>query len=240
MEINDLKKTSAVEQVTGQIIQWIDGGTYGIGERLPSEAKIAEQTSISRSSVREAIRLLSASGVLTVRHGSGTYVAALPSSCPSGQATGISLTSVLSDVEATIEDRMEFRISLEKIIAELIIRNATDLDIDQLKAKNQQLDTLCKNGASQEEQLETDLAFHRIMGKCTRNPLMTALYDQVMGFVYDEMYQLYNTGVSNGYISFLAHQRIIDALYHRDTAVAASAIADSVLTYNTLKNYKQP
>ncbi|MEA5011747.1 MAG: GntR family transcriptional regulator [Angelakisella sp.] len=240
MEISAYKKASAVEQVSSQIISWIESGAYSVGQRLPSEAKIAEETSISRSSVREAIRLLSASGVLTVRHGSGTYVAQLPNRQVLCSNADNSVASVLDAVGCTIDEHMEFRISLEKAIMELIVANATDEDIDKLKSVNQQLEHASKNDADAQEQLELDLEFHRQLGKCTHNPLMAALYNEMMDFFSQKIHSMYDVGICNGYISFLAHQRIIDALYHRDLTVASSAVTDSVLTYLTLKNYKQP
>ncbi|MFJ7623889.1 winged helix-turn-helix domain-containing protein, partial [Rhodococcus erythropolis] len=56
----------------GRIMQ----GTWAPSERIPSEAALAVELGVGRSSIREAIRLLARDGLLEVRHGVGTFVAA--------------------------------------------------------------------------------------------------------------------------------------------------------------------
>jgi DNA-binding FadR family transcriptional regulator len=51
-------------------------GTWAPSERIPSEAALAVELGVGRSSIREAIRLLARDGLLEVRHGVGTFVAA--------------------------------------------------------------------------------------------------------------------------------------------------------------------
>src|SRR5262245_36394201 len=52
-------------------------GRLGPGERLPPENDLCEELSVSRGSLREAVRMLAALRVIESRHGSGTYVSAL-------------------------------------------------------------------------------------------------------------------------------------------------------------------
>lgn len=56
----------------------IQRGEWGIGDRLPSEPRLAADLGISRSTLREAIRQLVADGLLEARHGVGTFVARVP------------------------------------------------------------------------------------------------------------------------------------------------------------------
>ena len=60
--------------VSEKIIAMIKSGELPDGARLPAERVLAEQMGVSRTSVREAIRLLSLSGMLTSQQGSGTFV----------------------------------------------------------------------------------------------------------------------------------------------------------------------
>ena len=59
-----------------QIRQRIDAGHWPLGQRLPPEPELAELLGMSRNTVREAVRVLTFSGVLEVRQGDGTYVRA--------------------------------------------------------------------------------------------------------------------------------------------------------------------
>lgn len=69
------EKLSVVELIIETMKQALLRGDVLPGQKLPSEPEMAEQFGVSRSAVREAMRALSALGVITVRHGSGTYVA---------------------------------------------------------------------------------------------------------------------------------------------------------------------
>src|SRR5712671_3615281 len=63
------------EQVVIQVRDMIRDGTLRPGDRLPPEREFAKRLGISRASLRAGIRFLAAMGVLTSRHGSGTYIA---------------------------------------------------------------------------------------------------------------------------------------------------------------------
>ena len=56
------------------IKQSIETGTFGPGERLPSEQRLQEQFEVSRQTVRKALSVLEEAGILRSRQGSGTFV----------------------------------------------------------------------------------------------------------------------------------------------------------------------
>ncbi|MDN6020182.1 MAG: GntR family transcriptional regulator, partial [Enterobacterales bacterium] len=68
------------QEVGNTLRELIAQGEYPIGERLPPERDIAEQFSVSRSVVREALIMLELEKLIDVRKGSGVYVVALPQS----------------------------------------------------------------------------------------------------------------------------------------------------------------
>ncbi len=63
-------------QIADQLRQNIHQGVYQLGERLPTETKLAEQFSVNRHTLRQAIALLKNEGLLRVDRGRGTFVAA--------------------------------------------------------------------------------------------------------------------------------------------------------------------
>ncbi len=63
-------------QIADQLRQTIHQGVYQLGERLPTETKLAEQFSVNRHTLRQAIALLKNEGLLRVDRGRGTFVAA--------------------------------------------------------------------------------------------------------------------------------------------------------------------
>ncbi|NGN63563.1 FadR family transcriptional regulator [Streptomyces sp. A7024] len=68
---------SAVEKAFHGLRHMIATGRLGPGERIPPESDLCEELGVSRGPLREAVRMLSALGVVEPRHGSGTYVSQL-------------------------------------------------------------------------------------------------------------------------------------------------------------------
>jgi len=74
MPIERLAETKKPRFVVDQILSSIQDGSLQAGERLPSEAKLAEMTGVGRTSVREALAALRLMGVVETRVGDGSYV----------------------------------------------------------------------------------------------------------------------------------------------------------------------
>lgn len=70
------RRKSLVGLVVDQLLQAIFDGQWQTGERLPNETQLAGQLAVSRATVREAVGVLVANGLLVRRQGSGTYVGA--------------------------------------------------------------------------------------------------------------------------------------------------------------------
>ena len=69
---------SRIEQVRSGLLNELVGGALPVGSKLPNEQSLADRFNVSRATVREAVGALMAGGYLVRRHGSGTYVTALP------------------------------------------------------------------------------------------------------------------------------------------------------------------
>ena len=65
-----------VLQLRDELVRAIRSGGMRPGDRLPSETELADRFGVSRSSVREALKLLEQDGLITVQHGSGRFVSA--------------------------------------------------------------------------------------------------------------------------------------------------------------------
>ena len=74
MKLKPIKRSRLYESAVDQIRSLILADNYNPGDRLPSERELAEQLSVGRPSVREALRILGAMGLIEIRVGNGTYV----------------------------------------------------------------------------------------------------------------------------------------------------------------------
>ena len=101
-----------VQRTADQLVDYIVEQGLTEGDRLPSESELMKYLDVSRTTTREAVRMLSSRNILEVRHGSGIYVS---------KNTGISEDPLglffIRDKERLVEDLMEFRLLVEPRIA---------------------------------------------------------------------------------------------------------------------------
>ena len=151
-------------QVVEQISHLIEMGEYPVGARLPPERELAERFDVSRPTIREAIIALEAVGKISVRSGSGMYIAA-----------NSGIPGVTEDVSPF--ELMESRILIEGEAAALA---ASLISSDQLDALALSLDMMAKENAA--DGLGRDFAdrrFHTIIAEATNNQMLQALIESL-------------------------------------------------------------
>lgn len=124
----------AYEQAADQLRELITSGALPPGTRLPNEAMLAREFAVSRTTVREALRLLAAQDLVrTAKGGGGGSYVTLPSIDHISEflATSIGLLSQAS--ELSLEDFLEARELLEVPAARLAAERRSDDDIDRLR-----------------------------------------------------------------------------------------------------------
>ncbi len=99
MAFEQLQDTQKPRYVIDQILSSIQDGTLKAGERMPSEAKLAELTGVGRTSVREALAALRLMGVVETRVGAGSFVAA----SVHGGANGDTANAIAEAIAASTE-----------------------------------------------------------------------------------------------------------------------------------------
>ena len=151
--------------IAARLRQAILDGNYSYGERLPAERDLANHFGTSRNTVREALRRLEESNLVTRRIGSGTFVSYRP---PLGEGHIAELTSPL--------ELIDVRIGIEPQIARLAVVNSTARDLERL---NEALRRVEASGDDSEYFSRADERFHQILAECTHNPLMVWLYQQI-------------------------------------------------------------
>ncbi len=140
-------------------------GTYAYGDRLPPERELAEHFGAARSTVREALRRLEDQGLVERRVGSGTFVT---------HSTGLGATNI-ADVTSPLE-LIEVRLAVEPHLVRLAVLHATGRDLDGMEEVLRRLEAC---GGDREAFSREDEQFHLALAECTRNPLMSWLYQQI-------------------------------------------------------------
>lgn len=202
--------------VSLRISAMIENGELRNGDRLPPERELAERFNVSRTSVREAIRLLSRSGMLASRRGSGTYVRADTLS-----ASGAGLH--LSPEMYSLNDLLEFREMLECRVAELAARRASEEEINGLKSVMYDQQRAIDTGLDETSSIKH---FHLELAKVTRNPLLVASMSFLNAMLELRRVESGRQSSLRRRQSRLGHHRIITALEQRSEEAARDAMLE--------------
>lgn len=120
------------QQVTHKLGLAIINGDYSVGEGMPSEAILCEQYGVSRSSTREAVKMLSAKGMISSRPKKGILV--LPES--NWNLFDSDVLSWILKSKPSLNLLREFtqvRYAIEPVAAKLAAQNATPIQVKQLE-----------------------------------------------------------------------------------------------------------
>lgn len=156
------------EQVLDALVERIVAGEFASGDSLPSEADLCEAYRVSRSSVREALRVLAEKGLIEVRHGLGTRVNA-PEHWDFMDALILSTRRKSGSMTPIINDLHEAREIVECEAAALAAQRADDQDRARMQAALEQMLAAIPDP---DAFAEADFAFHRAIIEATRNRVL--------------------------------------------------------------------
>lgn len=217
------ERLTATELVISNIKNLIMSKTLRPGDKLPSETELANAIGVSRSSVREAMKILSANGIVEIRRGNGTFI--------SDSTDGLGLDPLLFKLimnHNDINELKELREMIETGIIYLAIRNRTEEDIEELEEAYRYMEEKYqKNEFSDEVIHECELMFHKALGKATKNKLVQILYDFVLNLYIPNIYR---DVVNEKFVedALECHRPIIDAIKERHFEKGERAIRYSV------------
>jgi GntR family transcriptional regulator, transcriptional repressor for pyruvate dehydrogenase complex len=172
-----VRRPSSHELVLDQIRRAIQLGRFDVGTRLPSERELAQQFGVSRTTVREAIRVLAGEGLVDVRRGrNGGAVVISPRA--SREEIARRLRRRLAEVEVVVD----FRLVVEPASARLAAERRTREDLNRLRALVTSMDDLVTNPAAAPTPsrfFAFDSAFHHCIAEATRNPMLVEAVDDL-------------------------------------------------------------
>lgn len=119
-------ESSRTREIVETIISGINKGTFMPGERVPSQREMAELFGVSRTVIREAVKILEGRGIVHSKKGSGIYVCALPVA-----AEGTHVERI-SSLDVSLREILEFGNMVWYEAARLMTLNAEDSEIEIL------------------------------------------------------------------------------------------------------------
>lgn len=216
-EFPTLKRTSVSLEAAEAIKALIVSGELASGDALPPERNLAVMLGISRPSVREALRVLTAMNVVEPRHGGGTYVTSLD---PTLLARPINF--LLQVEPRTFLHLFEVRQVLEVSAARLAAPNMTD----EVVAELQKLADDAAAALKQPNRFsELDFQLHTRIVESVGNPIYLSLYESISDLLLESRRRTARIAA----VRRRAHQdhlAILEALRDRDPEAAAHAMQD--------------
>ena len=161
---------SVADQISEQIRQSITDGTLRVDDKLPTEEELARQFSVSRPTIREALKRLAAKSLIRSRRGpsGGTFVTA-PSAEEMAEdlKTSVALMVTLGVFE--LPEIAEARHELELVCVRLAVERRTDAELDRMAAEIQLQKDVSLIDA---EFCASDVRFHRALVDATHSPVL--------------------------------------------------------------------
>ena len=155
------------QKISEDIISFILDNHLKPGDRLPNEAILAGQLDIGRSSLREAMKLLASRNIVTIRQGSGTYVASSP-----GLIDDPFGFTFISDKKKLVQDLLEIRFLLEPAIAAMSATYSDSGDINRICSLCDEVEELLK---SKKDHTQKDIEFHTAIAMGSKNLVIPRL-----------------------------------------------------------------
>ena len=199
-----VKRCSLSKQVADSLEQMIEAGKYPVDRKIPTEVELMEMFSVSRNTVREAVRSLASSGFLEVIQGDGTYVRS---------ANRFSANMNLKYAQESIDDIQEARNCLEVTISRLASERRTDEDLTEIEEalkKRQGLEDVSK------ENTLADIEFHMAIARACHNPILLDFYTSMSSYLVDHICERQNiTDLNTAEIDEL-HEKLFIAIKNAD------------------------
>ena len=158
---------SLSSQVAQNIVEYITKSDLHENNRLPNEETLAKMLNVSRSTVREAIKLLVSLNVLYVVRGHGTYVSEKP-----GIVNDPFGFNFVRDKQKLVFDLMEMRMIIEPQIADFAAKRATESDIAQLETLAKEVEEQIKAGINHAQK---DIELHVMIAQCSKNDVVSSI-----------------------------------------------------------------
>lgn len=218
VSFESVRPRRAVDDIIGQIRERIRTHELIPGQKLPSERELADQMGVSRNTVREAIRMLEVSGLVTIRKGAtgGAFLSTSNSNA---------LSQILMDGIAlqhySFQDLVAVRSVLETYIVEQACLKATDDELqvlDDLAKKSLDAETSEPNF---EKRVVIHLDFHRELARVSHNTVAETVTNPLLQ-ITQRFHQ--EAGPIGNMETHRYRRQLMDALWQRDCTAAVEAM----------------
>lgn len=232
-------KLSRPVRVAEAIKAWVVEKGLRAGDRLPGETELIERFAMSKGTIREAMRILEAQGLIKTRTGpgGGSFVHEV-----SRQRAKALLGNYFYFRDLTIDDIYTLRLALEPELAASLAGTLPESVLKRLEETVEEYSEPARTLDGERRQHVASLRFHAILAEEAKNPLLGFFIDFMVNLlsdltVYRRLYappnvELWRQGRDH-------QQRLIEALRDGDADLARAIMADHMETAWTLMQWQE-
>ena len=209
---NSVEK-SLPQKIAEDIIAFILEENLKLGDKLPNETVLCQRLNVGRSSLREAMRALASRNIVTIRQGSGTYIAS-----STGVADDPLGLSFINNKKKLIHDLMEIRFLLEPSIAALAAMHADDTEIKKICKLCDDVEELLK---AHKDHSDKDIELHTAIALSSKNIVIPRLVPVIFRSI---PLLIESTGNTLCNETIESHREIADAIAAHDAVRAHDAM----------------
>jgi GntR family transcriptional repressor for pyruvate dehydrogenase complex len=219
MTFEAIKRRRLSDEVSAQIQVRIASGELRSGDKLPPERELAANFGVSRGAVREALRTLERTGLVSLQAGprGGAFI---------GEGNpgliGDSFRNLYLLGSVSLDELTEARQWLESTVVRIAAARASPEDLAALEANVDEAERLFKAGRY-DDKIDVHIEFHNLLAQAARNSVMIMLMGALMQVMRDFAHAV---GGERNDLTIKARRRLLDCLRKRDAEGAAEAMAE--------------
>lgn len=232
LELGAIEVPRAADVLAERLRSRILSGDLPVGTHLPAERILAEQSGLSRSSVRQALRALEVEGLAETKQGrnGGTRVRR-----PDGTSVTRSLTSFIRGRRIRFRSLLEIRELIEPECAALAAERSEPEDVDRLNEISQRLRA---QSADIPAYLTANVEWHLAIAEASRNELLAAFMEAISTEIRaaTDLAGLNSTEIIDE--ALRAHDRILEAIADHEPEAARRRMKRHVCAYRDVVSHE--
>ena len=218
--LKTIEKASVKDQTLEQLKNYILSGVVRLGERLPSERALADALGVGRYSVREALKVLEAVGLVESRIGEGTFL-----TTNTGASFGRILGLSFATWGGTIIELLDARKMIEAEAARAAAERATAEEVDLIETE---LKTMQANMDRVQVYLKADFNFHRRIGEASHNAIISQFVSNLVDLLEEVLRETQSDSLPAQAEGGGTHQAIFDAIAAGDADAASHLMREHI------------
>jgi len=207
--IEPVRATRTFEAAIEHVTEAIERAGLRRGDRLPSETELAEGLGISKPTLRQALRVLELSGLVTVRRGKGGGIVVASDLVPA-----TALSSAVAMEEHAVVDALRARRVLEHAVAVEALERATAADLAELERT---IELLERHLGERSSVMRADAMFHRALVRACHNATIQVAM-RGLARALAPIRDAYSGGLERDRDTLDVHRRQLEAMRRRDRA----------------------